>query len=136
MLHYRGDAEGVVFRQSRPRYVELALNGAQLDVRLAHVYDLTHLPTQQAAGLALTDFVPASGHDTDEQRGFLQCQPVGALAHSRGFQAIRYPSATGRGENLAIFPDCLLESSHVAVVRSVSIREEEMRSILDAFRRD
>lgn len=87
-----------------------------IDVDLSKVYDLTHPPTREAAGLALTDIVPPAGPDAAEQRGFYRCQPVGEKAHRSLFEAIRYPSATGFGENFAIFPDRLLGGARVTPI--------------------
>lgn len=50
------------------------------------------------------------------------CQAVAREAR-RTHEAIRYPSATGRGENLALFFDRLLPESHVTLldVRSLDV---------------
>jgi hypothetical protein len=59
---------------------------------------------------------------------------VGELIHRSRFEAIRYPSATGKGENLAIFPDCLLGDSHVTPAGQTPIFEDEIRTIIDTLR--
>lgn len=106
----------------------------KIEVDLSQVYDLTHPPTRDAAGLALTDIVPPSGRDAAEQRGFHQCQPVGEKAHRSLFEAIRYPSATGFGENFSIFPDRLLGGARVTpVLPWTEIAEEEVRAIIAAL---
>lgn len=50
------------------------------------------------------------------------CQDVARRARQTGYEAIRFPSATGAGENLAIFLDRLAPGSYVRI-----IREEEVR---------
>jgi RES domain-containing protein len=50
------------------------------------------------------------------------CQDVARRARLVGYEAIRFPSATGAGENLAIFLDRLGPGSHIRI-----IREEEVR---------
>lgn len=46
------------------------------------------------------------------------CQEVGRAARRAGYEAIRFPSATGHGVNLAIFLDRLHPGSGVQVVDS------------------
>lgn len=50
------------------------------------------------------------------------CQDVARRARRAGYEAIRFPSATGTGENLAIFLDRLAPGSSIRI-----IREEEVR---------
>lgn len=45
------------------------------------------------------------------------CQAVARRARSHGYEAIHYPSATGAGENLALFLDRLRRDSYVRIVR-------------------
>ena len=50
------------------------------------------------------------------------CQEVARRSRHAGYEAIRFPSATGSGENLAIFLDRLAPGSYIRI-----IREEEVR---------
>jgi RES domain-containing protein len=50
------------------------------------------------------------------------CQAVARSAREMGFEAIRYPSVTGAGENLAIFADRLSPSSYVRIVNEERLR--------------
>ena len=50
------------------------------------------------------------------------CQDVARRARAAGHEAIRFPSATGAGENLAIFLDRLAPGSYIRI-----LREEELR---------
>jgi RES domain-containing protein len=45
------------------------------------------------------------------------CQAVARRARSHGYEAIHYPSATGAGENLALFLDRLRRDSYVRILR-------------------
>jgi RES domain-containing protein len=87
----------------------------RFDVNVSQVYDLTHRPTMQAAGLDLHDIIPGPGSADDA--GHSVCQRVARDVYDRGFEAIRYPSATGAGENLAIFMKRLRPDSYVTLVR-------------------
>jgi hypothetical protein len=77
-----------------------------LRVDLASVLDLTNLATRQARGLTLGDLV------SDD---YAKCQKVARDARREGYEAIRYPSATGAGENLAIFYDQIGPQSRVEI---------------------
>lgn len=49
------------------------------------------------------------------------CQEVGSAARRAGYEAIRFPSATGSGTNLAVFLDRLHPGSEIEVVDSRSL---------------
>lgn len=54
-----------------------------------------------------------TAHDL-ESDDYGRCQDVARVARREGFEAIRYPSAAGEGDNLAIFYDrCRAASSVV-----------------------
>lgn len=53
------------------------------------------------------------------------CQDVARRARRAGYEAVRFASATGSGENLAIFLDRLSPGSSIRV-----IREEEVRPVI------
>jgi RES domain-containing protein len=44
------------------------------------------------------------------------CQAVARLARAEGYEAVRFPSATGAGENLALFLDRMIPGSSLEVV--------------------
>lgn len=69
-----------------------------LDVHLQRVLDLTDVGVCQAWGLSAEDL-------TSDDVG--TCQEVGRSAWRAGYEAIRFPSATGTGTNLAVFLDRL-----------------------------
>lgn len=50
------------------------------------------------------------------------CQDVARCARLAGYEAIRFPSATGMGENMAIFLDRLSPGSYVRVLREDEVR--------------
>lgn len=50
------------------------------------------------------------------------CQDVARRARTAGYEAVRFPSATGRGENLAIFLDRLLPGSYIRIIREPEVR--------------
>jgi hypothetical protein len=43
-----------------------------------------------------------------------------------GYEAIRFPSATGAGENLAIFLDRLAPGSYIRIIREQEVRPGRM----------
>lgn len=45
------------------------------------------------------------------------CQRIGQVIHDRGFEALIAPSATGQGDVLVVFVDCVLPSSSVEDVQ-------------------
>lgn len=83
------------------------------DARLQRVVDLACADGPAAWGLS--DAALASDD-------WSACQDVARRARMEGFEAIRFPSATGAGENLAVFPDRLAPGSYIRI-----IREEEVR---------
>ena len=52
------------------------------------------------------------------------CQLVARQARTMGYEAIRFPSATGAGENLAVFLDRLLDGSYLRIIREQELRPE------------
>ncbi|HEU4884340.1 MAG TPA: RES family NAD+ phosphorylase [Longimicrobium sp.] len=50
------------------------------------------------------------------------CQDVARRARAAGYEAIRFPSATGSGENLAVFLDRLAPGSYVRIIRGEEVR--------------
>jgi RES domain-containing protein len=53
------------------------------------------------------------------------CQDVARRAREAGYEAIRYTSASGTGENLAIFLDRLSPGSSVHIVNEDELRPDQ-----------
>lgn len=83
-----------------------------LEVRLGRLLDLTD-PEIVSTWMAPDALV------ADDWSG---CQAVARKAREMGFEAVRYPSVTGAGENLAIFVDRLSPSSYVRIVNEERLR--------------
>lgn len=83
------------------------------EVRLHRVLDLA------CAGVPPEFRIPERALRSDD---WTACQSLARRSRHVGYEAIRFPSATGRGENLAIFLDRLTPGSHIRI-----IREEEVR---------
>jgi RES domain-containing protein len=77
-----------------------------MEIRLGRVLDLTS-PEVVSAWMSPEDLI------ADDWAG---CQAVARTAREMGFEAVRYPSVTGAGENLAIFADRLSPSSYIRIV--------------------
>ncbi|CAN5647208.1 hypothetical protein BH23GEM7_BH23GEM7_11310 [soil metagenome] len=77
-----------------------------LRVELRKVLDLTDPAIRRQWDIALEDL---------QADDYLRCQEVAQVARRQGYEAIRYPSATGEGENLAIFLDRLQPESEVTI---------------------
>ncbi|HEX2202461.1 MAG TPA: RES family NAD+ phosphorylase [Longimicrobium sp.] len=99
----QADRRGVAVEKMAPRVMLL------LDVRLSRVLDLTDGQVREAWDVTLDELA------SDD---YQKCQEVARVARREGYEAIRYPSATGEGENLAIFFDHLRTGSAVEVVRA------------------
>jgi RES domain-containing protein len=78
-----------------------------LDVALRQVLDLT-----DAAVRAEWDITP---DDLGTEFDYERCHEVAEVARRDGYEAIRFPSATGDGVNLAVFYDQLHTGSYVVV---------------------
>jgi RES domain-containing protein len=79
-----------------------------LEVSLGRVLDLTDHGVREAWGLSISDLA------SDD---YARCQAIARAARRDGFEAVRYPSATGEGENLAIFMDRLEKGSSVRITQ-------------------
>lgn len=75
-----------------------------LDLTVRRILDLTDQRVRSAWGLA-TDEV--------EENDYARCQEIARAARDDGYEAIRFPSARGEGENYAIFLDRLAPGSHL-----------------------
>ena len=86
--------------------------GLTLEFSARRILDLTDPAVCDAWGLSAADL-----SDND----YARCQEVARSARDDGFEAIRFPSARGHGENYAIFLDRLAPGSHL---------REEAREVL------
>jgi RES domain-containing protein len=79
---------------------------------------------QRVAGVACAGGAAAWGLSAQDLAAddWTACQRVARRARTEGYEAVRFPSATGAGENLAIFLDRLAPGSYVRI-----LREEELR---------
>ena len=92
---------GVSLSRFRPRVM------LQITADLRRVLDLGDVRARVAFGVTLAELA------SDD---YSACHQVARLARTRSYEAIRYPSATGDGENLAIFLDRLDAQSSVEIV--------------------
>lgn len=108
-LGRRIDRTGLPREHFRPRIM------LHLRARLAHVLDLTDPEVRNRLGVAVEE---VSGLDWG------CAQELGREARAQGYTAIRFPSSTGRGENLAIFLDRLGPDERLEVERVEEVRLE------------
>lgn len=99
-LERQADRIGIPIAQFAPRVM------LQIEAELQRVLDLTDPDVRAANGLSLEDL---------RSDDYTRCQAVAREAKRKGYEAIRYPSATGVGENLAIFYDSLDPGSRVEI---------------------
>ena len=78
-----------------------------LDVALRHVLDLTHATVRAEWDITLDDL--------RTEFDYVRCHEVAEVARRDGYEAIRFPSATGEGVNLAVLCDQLHTGSYVVV---------------------
>jgi RES domain-containing protein len=100
-LERQADRLGISITRLAPRLM------LHLEVSLGRVLDLTDEAVRETRGISLADLA------SDD---YARCQAVARAARRDGYEAIRYPSATGQGENLAIFMDRLESGSSLRVV--------------------
>ena len=81
-----------------------------LDVALRQVLDLTDAAVRAEWDVTLDDL--RTEHD------YVRCHEVAQVARRDGYEAIRFPSATGEGVNLAIFYDQRHTGSYLVVQAS------------------
>jgi RES domain-containing protein len=108
-LARRAQRVGIPIRHLMPRDL------VTVELRLANVLDLSDANGLNAAMLASDDLVA--------------CQEVAAAARRAGYEAIIYPSATGTGENLALFYDHLHPGSSAVVAGQRAIDLETLPDV-------
>jgi RES domain-containing protein len=113
-LRRRAARDGVSLTDMHPRSIFV------IDLLLHGVVDLT-APGQLAAwGLTAQDLV-----SDDMER----CQEVAGIAARLGAEAIRWSSATGAGQSLAVFVDQLRPGSHAETLKSCDLTREVLNAI-------
>jgi RES domain-containing protein len=108
-LERRVAASGLPRKQFHPRVI------LQLRARLSRVLDLTDPTVRRDLDLREAEI---TGED------WARPQAVAREARGDGYAAIRFPSATGEGDNLAIFLDVLSSDDQLVVedVEEVTLR--------------
>ena len=91
-------------------------------VQLRGILALTAQAAFDAWGLTTASLV-------DEE--FARCQEVATLAAQRGAEGVRWSSATGAGESVAIFWDNLQAASHVTIEKEFSVDRRWFDGIAD-----
>lgn len=102
-LRRKADRAGIPLDDLLPRIL------LTVDVELNRILDLTS-PTIRTEWGIDDDDLASPAYDA--------CQEVGRAARRAGYEAVRFPSATGSGINLAVFLDRLHPGSRVDVVES------------------
>jgi RES domain-containing protein len=105
-LDHRARMAGLTRAELLPRLL------LTLELSARRILDLTDPAVCDAWGLSAADL---------SESDYARCQEVARSARADGFEAIRFPSARGRGENYAIFLDRLAPGSHL---------REEVREVL------
>lgn len=113
-LRRRAARDGVSLADMHPRSIFV------VELLLHEVVDLTARGQLDAWGLTAQDLV-----SSDLQR----CQEVAGVAARLGAEAIRWPSATGAGQSIAVFIDQLRPGSHADVVRSFDLTHDALKAI-------
>lgn len=105
----RVTASGLPREQFHPRVI------LQLQARLSRVLDLTDTTVRRELDLSEEQI---TGED------WARPQSVAREARGDGYAAIRFPSATGEGDNLAIFLDLLPSDDQLVIeeIEEVSLR--------------
>jgi RES domain-containing protein len=110
----RAARDGVSLADMHPRSMLV------IELLLHEVVDLTAPGQLDAWGLTAQDPVG------DDRR---RCQEVAGVAARLGAEAIRWPSATGAGQSLAVFVDQLRPGSHADIIQSFDITFDALEAI-------
>lgn len=97
-LDHKARAAGLERQDLLPRLL------LTLDLSVRRILDLTDDAVRTAWGLTADDL---AGSD------YARCQEIARAARDDGYEAIRFPSARGTGENYAVFLDRLTPGSHL-----------------------
>jgi RES domain-containing protein len=113
-LRRRAARDGVSLADLHPRSMFV------VELLLHEVIDLTVPGQLHAWGLTAQDLASDS---------LQRCQEVAGVAARLGAEAIRWPSATGAGQSIAVFIDQLRPGSHADVVRSYDLTHDALKAI-------
>jgi len=113
-LRRRVARDGVSLRDMHPRSVFV------LDVALQSVVDLTTRDALEAWGLTPADL---------QSDDFGRCQEVAMLATRLGAEGVRWASATGVGQSIALFVKALLPGSRVEVAQEFELTRDALTAI-------
>ena len=113
-LRRRAARDGVSLADMNPRSIFV------IDLLLHEVVDLTAPGQLEVWGLSARDLA-----NDDMQR----CQEVADVAARLGAEAIRWSSATGAGQSLAVFVDQLRPGSHAAILKSVDLTRDTLNAL-------
>jgi len=113
-LRRRAARAGVSLADMHPRSIFV------IELLLHEVVDLTAPGQLDAWGLTARDLIGDS---------LQRCQEVAGVAARLGAEAIRWPSAIGVGQSLAIFVDQLLPGSHADVVQTFDLAREALGAV-------
>ena len=91
-----------------------------LDILLHAVVDLTQPDALSAWGLTVKDLM------SDD---FTRCQEVMTIAAQHGAEAIRWTSATGHGQSLALFVERLLSGSSLEIVEEFELSRTSLADL-------
>src|ERR1700737_1170389 len=113
-LRRRAARDGVSIADMHPRSIVV------IDLRLHDVIDLTAPGQLESWGLTQRDLV-----SDDMER----CQEVARIAARLGAEAVRWTSATGAGQSLAVFVDQLPPGSHAEIAKRFGLTREMLSAI-------
>lgn len=113
-LRRRAARDGISLADMHPRSIFV------LDLLLHEIVDLTESAHLEGWGLTASDLL------NDDM---VRCREVAGIAARLGVEAIRWASATGAGQSLAVFVDQLRPGSHA----EISGRFDLSREMLDAI---
>jgi RES domain-containing protein len=113
-LRRRAARDGVSLADMHPRSIFV------IDLLLHEVVDLTAPGQLEVWGLSARDLA-----NDDMQR----CQEVAGVAARLGAEAIRWSSATGAGQSLAVFVDQLRPGSHAEILRNIDLTHDLLGAV-------
>lgn len=115
-LRRRASRDGVSLTDMHPRSIFV------IDLFLHEVVDLTMPGQLETWGLSAEDIL------SDEME---RCREVADVAARIGAEGIRWASATGIGQSIAVFLDNLRPGSRVDIARSFEITRDALRALDD-----
>lgn len=113
-LRRRANRDGVSVASMHPRSMFV------LTLSLHSVLDLTERDALAAWGLSENDL---------KDEDFTRCQEVATIAGQHGVEAIRWRSATGKGQSFALFVERLLPGSSVAIEHELILSREILAAL-------